>query len=163
MPAYKGNLVADILDNVESGTVSIACPRILDDRIVAGIKGLLGRGCKVRVAARFSTKDGNGASNVDPSLTAALRVSPLGHAFDQRPGMNMHAKFIHINGRYAGDKERLVFHGTPNLTNSAMTRQWECVVKEKRNLVADPFGAFFDRIATVTCNELPRIPIGGAR
>jgi hypothetical protein len=124
----------DVAEGLISGR-----PRVFDK-----LASLANKGCRVRVLGNDGSRKADNGETIYNSRRDALRTMKSGGA-KIRLG-RVHDKLLLIDARYDGERRRLVFTGSHNLTASANKINDELFLGIRGPSVLDAYTAHFDRV-----------------
>lgn len=146
--SYGGDTIIELLDDIDepsSATVKIGMSAWTDSRIVIieKLEELLSQGADLQVVTKSSI--GDETSDRLKSLAengATVRIYNISN-------VNMHSKFMMIDGLWKGEQTQLLFTGTQNFTMNALRNNNEVSLSFRDHEFYPTYETYFEKLKTL--------------
>ena len=145
-PRISGiDTIVNVLENIEHSrrhvdspcTVRLVTPRFRDSRVAVAkaLEVLHGNGARIEVVTRSQDDFFGDPPKPELGHRVAEILGRCAYLYFQRSndGMNIHSKYLLVDAPYTskGDfvRQKLVWHGTANMTSSGIDSHWEMLMK----------------------------------
>lgn len=141
--------IVNVLENIEHHskrvksqcTVHLVTPRFRDSRLAVAkaLKCLHENGARIEIVTRSEDDKFGDPPESELGNEVASILRGCAHLYFQRsrerdePKMNIHSKYLLVDGPYVSGngfvRQKIVWHGTANMTSSGIKSHWEMLMK----------------------------------
>lgn len=142
--ADDGDTVSNTLNNVDCGsedettTIRVGMWYVNRSAVAEKLAGLADESCEIKIV--YTTISDKAESLLDSASNVAMRALPESQEF------SIHSKYYLIDGTYRDTARKVVFTGSHNLTNGALHKNDEALLRLYSDEIYDQYRANFDRI-----------------